>query len=385
MYNIKLGSDKILFGKDSLDGLRTLQGPRKRAFIVVGSKTLIKLGIIDKITDRLDSIGFNWMIFDQVEPDPSFETVMKGSKLMAEFNPDWIIGLGGGSAMDAAKVMWALYENPEIEEIEDIIKPYAINKLREKAKICCIPTTSGTGSEVTRAAVIKDTRKDIKYPVKDEELRLLPDMAILDPSLTMSMPKGLIAASGMDAITHAIESYVSINANHFSKSFSVYAFTLGYNNLLNSYMEPLDYESRENMLASSAMAGIAFSNSALGICHSIAHSFGGKYLVSHGLANAIVLPYVLKFNSKNKCIKKKYDELAKMIGADNLVMAIKKLNESLNIPQGIREAIVISHDFEKDLNELALNSKDDPNTINAPIRPNIIEFKKIIRESYYGN
>ena len=385
MYNIKLGADKILFGKDAIDGIKVLNGPRKKAFIVIGSKTMTKLGFVAQITDRLDNIGFQWMIFDEVEADPSFTTVMEGSKLMAKFQPDWIIGFGGGSAMDAAKVMWSLYENPEIETIEDLIKPGSIKKLREKAKICCIPTTSGTGSEITRAAVIKDTRKNIKHPVVDKDLRLIPDIAILDPGLTISMPKGLTAASGMDVITHAIESYVAINSNQFSRSLSSSSFILAYKNLKIAYEEPLNSSSRENMLAASAMAGISFSNSALGICHSIAHSFGGLYAIPHGLANAIVLPYILEFNSKDKDVKLKYAKLAKMIEEENLIKAIRNLNEALNIPRGIKEVVSNTHDFEKDVEELTLNALKDSSTNNTPLKPEFEELEKLIKACYYGN
>lgn len=382
----KLGSDRIFFGDGAISELSTLSGERKRAFIVMSGSILTDLGLTDKIIQVLEMSGFEVMTYDDVEPDPSFTTVYKGAQSMSSFEPDWVIGFGGGSAMDAAKVMWAIYENPELDTVEKLIADDSITHLREKARLCCIPTTAGTGSEVTRAAVIKDLVSEVKYPVKDMKLRLMADIAILDPEMTMTMPKGLLAASGMDALTHAIESYVAVNSNQFSEMLSIQAFKLVSGSLSKSY-EFLDaVEPRSDLLSGSAIAGMAFSNSGLGICHSIAHAFGGKLGIPHGLANAIALPYVIRYLTKESdSIRDKFQYLANQIGQEDLYTYVSDLNTALGIPatleQALREPIV----FGKYIDFLTHSALNDVCTRTSQIKPSEKVFESLIREVFYGH
>ena len=244
MYSIKLGCEKMYWGKNAVQQLKTLNGPRKRAFIVMSGDILMEVGSYKKVTDILEEAGFEYEAYTEVEPEPSFQTILKGAEKMKAFEPDWIIGFGGGSAMDAAKAMWVFYENPSYKTLDETIPPNTIENLRVKAKVCCITTSAGTGSEATRAALIKDIEQKKKYSVRDMNGRLVPDVAVLDPEFTATMPKSLTAASGMDALTHAIESYVTPAANSFSKAMSLASFLYGYGSLVKAYENPEDEEAR---------------------------------------------------------------------------------------------------------------------------------------------
>ena len=221
MYSIKLGCGHMHCGENAVRTLADLPAQRKRAYIVMSGTIQQDLGQLKMVTDVLEGAGFTWKGYTDVEPEPSFQTVLRGAADMAAFEPDWVIGFGGGSAMDAAKAMWVFYENPEYRELEDVMPPNEIKNLREKAQLCCIPTSAGTGSEATRAALIKDTVKKKKYSIRCMRGRLVPDVAVLDPIFTTTMPKSLTAASGMDALTHAIESYVTPIANPYSDAMAM--------------------------------------------------------------------------------------------------------------------------------------------------------------------
>ncbi|MEG2120314.1 MAG: iron-containing alcohol dehydrogenase, partial [Pseudoflavonifractor sp.] len=249
MYAIKLGCDHMYCGANAVEMLGQLPAERKRAYIVMSGTILEELGQLKIVTDVLEKAGFAWQGYTDVEPEPSFETVKRGAADMASFAPDWVIGFGGGSAMDAAKAMWVFYENPEYKELEDVMPPKEIGNLRIKARLACIPTSAGTGSEATRAALIKDTVKKKKYSIRCMRGRLIPDVAILDPVFTVSMPRGLTASSGMDALTHAIESYVTPVANSYSDAMAMAAFRDGYQNLARCYEQGDDLEAREKMLS----------------------------------------------------------------------------------------------------------------------------------------
>lgn len=321
MSLIKLGCDKIYYGADALQGIKNLTGDRKKAMIIMSGDILEKVGSLKLVTKELESNGFEWEYFDEVEPEPSFETVMAGVERLNEFNPDWIIGFGGGSAMDAAKAMWVFYENPEYQTIEDALPPNEIAKIGTRAKMCCIPTSSGTGSEATRAALIKAPSMKRKYSIRDLNGRLIPNVAILFAEFTKTMPESLAAASGMDSLTHAIESYTCINSNPFSQTLALGSFLLGYRNIKKVFLGGND-DPHSQMLAASCLGGIAFSNSALGIVHSIAHAFGAQYNIPHGLANGIILPYGIQFNEGNLVTKSQYQELAYFIKKDSLLSLI---------------------------------------------------------------
>jgi len=385
MYSIKLGCDKIFYGKDSIKMLHDLPGKDKKAFIVMSGTILEEIGSLKIVTEVLEHAGFKWKTYTDVEPEPSFNTIKKGVKAMNDFAPDWIIGFGGGSAMDAAKAMSVFYENPEYKELDDVMPPNIIKNLKVKARIACVPTSAGTGSEATRAALIKDTEKKKKYSIRDMNGRMIPDVAILDPIFTVSMPKSLTAASGMDAITHAIESYVTPISNPFSDAMAISSFINGYHNILKTYEHGDDLEAREKMLAAACMGGIAFSNCALGIVHSVAHTFGAEYDIPHGLANAIMLPYGIKFNDRDERVHARYTELAKMVGQDSLYEAIVKLNQNLAIPHSMKEAIKKGDDVETKIDMLTEKAMQDVCTPFTPIKPSFDEMKQLVLAVYAGD
>ncbi len=384
MYSIKLGCEHMYCGENAVKTLADLPGERKRAYIVMSGTILEELGQLKLVTDVLESAGFVWKGYTDVEPEPSFQTVLRGAADMAEFQPDWVIGFGGGSAMDAAKAMWVFYENPEYKELSDVMPPNEIKNLRVKARLACVPTSAGTGSEATRAALVKDTVQKKKYSIRCMKGRMIPDVAVLDPVFTVSMPKGLTASSGMDAITHAIESYVTPLANPYSDAMAMSSFRSGYQNLARCYEQGDDLDARAQMLAASCMGGIAFSNCALGIVHSIAHTFGAEYGVPHGLANAIVLPYGLKFNAALPAVKARYDQLAALVGEGDLTEAILKLRRRIDIPEAMGAVVKDEADFLAQLDALVKKAFADVCTPFTPRKPSPEEMRALILEVYYG-
>ena len=292
----------LYHGKGSLETLKTLSG--SRAIVVVGGGSMKKFGFLDRVESYLKEAGFEVRLFEGVEPDPSVETVMKGAEAMREFQPDWIVAIGGGSPIDAAKAMWAFYEYPDTT-FDALCTPFNFPTLRTKAKFCAIPSTSGTATEVTAFSVITDYQKGIKYPLAD--FNITPDVAIVDPDLAETMPKKLTANPGMDAMTHAIEAYVSTLNCDYTDPLALYAIKMINELLVKSYNG--DMEARDRMHNAQCLAGMAFSNALLGIVHSMAHktgaAFSGGHIV-HGAANAMYLPKVIKYNSKNPTAMKRY-------------------------------------------------------------------------------
>ena len=285
----------IYYGKDSLDVLKTMKGTK--AIVVVGGGSMKRFGFLDRVVNNLKEAGMEVSLFENVEPDPSVETVMRGAQAMAEFQPDVIVAMGGGSPIDAAKAMWAFYEYPEIT-FEDLITPFSFPELRQKAKFVAIPSTSGTATEVTAFAVITDYSKGIKYPLAD--FNITPDVAIVDPEIAETMPPKLTAHTGMDALTHAIEAYVSTLHSPFTDPLALQAIEMVFDYLTASFRGNMD--ARDEMHLAQCLAGMAFSNALLGIVHSMAHKTGAAFStghIPHGCANAIYLPYVIKFNAKN--------------------------------------------------------------------------------------
>ena len=385
MYAIKLGCGHMYCGQGAVEKLGELPARRKRAYIVMSGTIQQELGQLKTVTDVLERAGFAWKGYTDVEPEPSFETVLRGAADMAAFEPDWVIGFGGGSAMDAAKAMWVFYENPTYKELDDVMPPNEIENLRVKARLACIPTSAGTGSEATRAALIKDTVKKRKYSIRCMRGRLVPDVAVMDPVFTLTMPRSLTAASGMDALTHAIESYVTPGANPFSDAMAMAAFRYGYQNLAECYEHGDNLDAREKMLAASCMGGIAFSNCALGIVHGIAHTFGAEYGIPHGLANAIVLPYGIRFNSGDPKVKARYDDLASLVGEGDLLEGILALRKRLDVPKGMRDVVKESEsEFLARLDALVEKAFQDVATPFNPKKPTPEEMKSLILEVYYG-
>lgn len=381
MRPMKLAGQYLVFGQGAVDYLETLEG--KKAFIVMGSCTLKKNGVLDIVLEKLNKAGIESECFSGVEPEPSIQTVLKGARKMLEFEPDWIIGLGGGSAMDAAKAMWVFYEHPELKTLEDISPPNKIPKLRNKAKMICIPSTSGTASEVSRSIVISDKIRNIKQGIGDMEM--MPDIALLEPGFTSTMPPSITAQTGIDAFTHAIEAYVSNRANDVTDTLSERAVLEIFKYLPLAYKDGSNIQYREKMLNFSMIAGLAFTNCSLGIVHSIAHSFGAVFDIPHGLANGIILPYVIDYNYGSGYAKEKYDNIASKLGKKDLYSAVVELKEALNLPVCMKDVIKDDEVFEINLDLIAQKSIVDGCTKTNPLIPDFETMKQIVKRVYYGN
>lgn len=369
----------IVFGENALEYLSTLEG--KKAMIVTGGNSMKKFGFLDEAKKQLEKANIKVEIFDGVEANPSVETVESGAKAMSIFEPDWIIALGGGSALDAAKIMWAFYEHPELK-FEDIIEPGSLPKLRNKAKLVAIPSTSGTASEITAFSVITDTKNHIKYPLVSTEM--IPDIAILDPALPAKMPKHITANTGMDVLAHAIEAYVSTAASPYTDALAIQSIKLVLENIVTAYEHGDNMEARNNMHNASALAGMAFTNASLGLIHSLAHKIGGEFGITHGLANAILLPYIIQFNRKST---DKVSKLEKDLGIENLSSCIKELNEKLDIPLNFKDVTEVDMNedkFKEVLVRMSENAYNDPCTATNPREsdPKIVEM--IYTSAYYG-
>lgn len=388
----------LYHGTGSLETLKTLTG--KKAIVVVGGGSMKRFGFLDKAVAYLKEAGMEVELFEGVEPDPSVETVMKGAEAMRKFQPDWIVAMGGGSPIDAAKAMWVFYEYPDTT-FEEIITPFSFPTLRTKAKFCAIPSTSGTATEVTAFSVITDYHKGIKYPLAD--FNITPDVAIVDPELAETMPKKLVAHTGMDAMTHAIEAYVSTLHCNYTDPLALHAIKMIHNNLKKSYDG--DMEARAAMHDAQCLAGMAFSNALLGIVHSMAHKTGAAYTgdhIIHGCANAMYLPKVIKYNSKNEEAANRYAEIASFIGlsgatteekVDSLIAELRSMNDQLNIPQGIKNygksgvkadtSIIDEKEFLEKLPEVAKNAIADACTGSNPRQPSQEEMEKLLKACYY--
>lgn len=370
----------IKFGENSLACLSQLKG--KRAMLVTGGSSMKEFGFLDKAVDYLKEAGIESRIVDGVEPNPSVETVKRGKNEMMDFEPDWVIAIGGGSALDAAKIMWAFYEYPELK-FEDIIEVGSIPELRKKAKFIAIPSTSGTASEITAFSVITDTKKRIKYPIVSPEI--IPDIAIVDPEIPATMPPHITANTGMDVMAHAVEAFVSTNASDYTDPLAVRAIDLVFKYLPEAVEEGDDMEARERMHNASTMAGMAFSNASLGIVHSLAHKIGGELHITHGLANAILLPHVIEFNYN--AARDKFEYIEKFLGVDSLADAIRELNEKIGIPATFKDIDWMDFtedDFEGVLDRMSRNALEDPCTLTNPRKPSVEDMKEIYQKSFYG-
>ena len=368
----------LYFGKGSLETLKTLDG--KKAVLVLGGGSMKRFGFVDQVVDYLKEAGIETKLIEGVEPDPSVETVFKGAEVMRDFEPDWIIAMGGGSPIDAAKAMWIFYEHPELKTMESVLPPNEFPKLREKARLCCIPSTSGTASEVSRSIVISDNETGLKHGLGNMEM--MPDIAICDPEVTVSMPAKITAETGMDALTHALEALVSNRANYVSDILATQAAIDIIENLPKACADGTDMKAREIMLQASMVAGMAFTNVSLGIVHSMAHTLGGVFHISHGLADAILLPYVIRYNEADERAKKVYDTFAEKIGAENLYTAVEGLNRTLHIPSCLKEVIADEAVFTEKLDEMAALAKADGCTKTNPVIPEVEEFKELFMKAY---
>ena len=377
----------VYYGKGTLEVLKTLKG--KRAILVVGGGSMKRFGFLDKAVGYLKEAGFEVELFENVEPDPSVETVMRGAEAMRKFQPDWIISMGGGSPIDAAKAMWAFYEYPDVT-FEDLITPFSFPELRQKARFLAIPSTSGTATEVTAFSVITDYSKGIKYPLAD--FNITPDIAIVDPELAETMPPKLVAHTGMDALTHAIEAYVSTLNGPFTDPLALKAIDMVFRYLPASYEG--DMAAREQMHYAQCLAGMAFSNALLGIVHSMAHKTGAAFStghIPHGCANAIYLPYVIKYNAKTA--EARYADIARYVGIEGccdadltkkLCEKIDEYNVKLNIPKTLREFGIDEAEFKEKVAQISENAVGDACTGSNPRPITPAEMEKLFTCIYYG-
>ena len=394
----------------ALDELGAVMG-KKRAFIVTDT-FLYQSGFTKVITDKLDAMGIAHATFFDVAPDPTLACAKAGAAQMTAFAPDTVIAVGGGSAMDAAKIMWVLYEHPEVDFMDmamrfsDIRKRiYTFPKMGEKAYFIAVPTSAGTGSEVTPFAVITDGDSGIKYPLADYEL--MPDMAIVDADLHMNAPKGLTAASGIDAVTHALEAYAAMLATDYTDGLALRALKIIFEYLPRAYDNgPKDPEAREKMANAATMAGMAFANAFLGVCHSMAHKLGAFYHLPHGVANALMIDEVLRFNAAEVPTKMgtfsqydhphtlaRYAEVADALGIagktdeeklEGLIAAIDALKERVGIKATIRDYGVGEEEFLSRLDDMVEQAFDDQCTGANPRYPLMSELKQMYLNAYYG-
>ncbi len=376
----------MYYGKGALEQLKNLKG--KKAVIVLGGGSMKRFGFLDKVLAYLKEASIETKLIENVEPDPSVETVMKGAQIMREFEPDWIISMGGGSPIDAAKAMWVFYEYPDTS-FEEIIKPFSFPELRQKAKFIAIPSTSGTATEVTAFSVITDYSTGVKYPLAD--FNITPDIAIVDPELAETMPKTLTAHTGMDALTHAIEAYVSTLNSPFTDPLALKAINMVFEYLIDSYNG--DMNAREQMHYAQCLAGQAFSNALLGIVHSMAHKTGAAFStghIPHGCANAIYLPYVIKYNAKSA--QNRYADIARSVGitgndnecVDKLCSKIDEYNKALSIPKTLKEFGILEDEFKQKVDKIAELAVGDACTGSNPREITPIEMKKLFECVYYG-
>lgn len=384
---------------------------KKKVFIVTDT-FLFENGYTKCITDKLDEMGIAHTTFSNVAPDPTLACAIEGTKAMNEFKPDAIIAVGGGSAMDAGKIMWVMYEHPEVDFMDmamrfmDIRKRvYTFPKMGEKAYFIAVPTSAGTGSEVTPFAVITDEKTGTKYPLADYEL--MPKMAIVDSNMMMNAPKGLTSASGIDAVTHALEAYASMMATEYTDGLAKESLKNIFEYLPRAYENGAnDPEAREKMANAATMAGMAFANAFLGVCHSMAHKLGAFHHLPHGVANALMINHVLRFNASEVPTKmgtfpqydhphtlRRYAEVAESLGLkgkddqeslDNLINAIEELKEKIGIKKTIKDYGVDEKDFLDRLDEMTEQAFDDQCTGANPRLPLMSEIKDMYLKAYYG-
>lgn len=382
----------IYHGPGSLSEIAKLKG--KKAFVVTGGSSMKRFGFLEKTLGFLREAGMETHVFEGVEPDPSVDTVHRGAEEMKIFCPDWIVAIGGGSPIDAAKAMWVFYEHPDIS-FESLCTPFSFPELRQKAHFCAIPSTSGSATEVTAFSVITDYKKGIKYPLAD--FNITPDVAVVDPDIAQTMPPKLAAHTGMDAFTHAVEAYVSTLHSDFTDPLALYAISLVSEYLVDSFGG--DRTAREKMHCAQCLAGMAFSNALLGITHSMAHktgaAFSGWHIV-HGCANAMYLPKVIRFNSRDPEAKKRYADIARSLGlagngedelVSSLIGRIGEMNSRLSIPSCIKDyegGIITEAEFEEKLPTVARLAVEDACTLSNPRKINAEEMEELLRCCYYG-
>jgi alcohol dehydrogenase class IV len=380
-------SPEIVFGPDALDHLTHLAG--QRAFIVTDA-TMVKLGFVALVEAKLSQAGLSCQVFSQVEPEPSVATIQQGAAKMEMVQPDWIVALGGGSPLDAAKAMWILYENPGIDILG--VTPFEPLYLRRKARLVAISATSGTGAEATWGIVLTDPADQRKVAVGSPEN--LPDIAIVDPALAMTMPPQLTADTGMDALTHAIEGYTSTWSNDFADGLCLKAARLIFDYLPRAVTQGDDAEAREKLHNAATLAGLGFINSMCSLAHALGHSLGAVYKIPHGRAVGLFLPYTLQFNANGGAEQTRYQELAAWLGlpaadpqqgACSLAQAIRALAIQINQPLSIQQTGLITlGQLEQSLPKLVDNAENDSQIITTPRAPSAEDIRKLFIYAYHG-
>lgn len=370
---------EIYHGIGTIEKLAGVKG--KKAVIVTGEGAMVKTGVVEKVKQILLKSGIQSATFTGVEPDPSIETVFKGVEMFNAEQPDIIIGLGGCSAIDAAKCMWVFYEYPQTK-FEDIIPPFTIKPLRNKAIFIAIPSTSGTGTEVTCVSVITDRAKGVKYPIVSYELT--PDIAIVDGEICVSMPPHVTAYTGLDALAHNVEAYVAALADVYTDALALKSVELIFKYLPEAYKNGKNLDARQAMHDASCLAGMSFTNAILGIVHSMAHQLGGMYGIPHGCANAILMPNVIRFNSKTT---KKYEDLAKLLGkqsCEDFAQQVEKLRAEVGVPNSIKEYGIDEKLWNENLEYISANALADPCTGTNPRKIALEEMKKLFQFTFDG-
>ena len=377
-------SPQIVFGEGALSYLEQIHG--KRAYIITDEQ-MQKLGFVDLVKQELAQAYIETRVFDAVEPEPCLETVQRGAQLLCEYEPDWIIGLGGGSAMDAAKAMWALYERPDLPP--DGISPLEYLGLGKKAKLITISTTSGTGSEVTWFTVLSDLKEKRKLGLGSRET--MATIAIVDPLFAMKMPPRLTADTGLDALVHAIEGYTGTWRNDFADGVCLKAIDLVFKYLPKAYADGKDSEAREKMHNAAALAGLGFGNSMAALAHAMGHSLGAVFHVPHGRAVSLFLPYTMEFaaNAGNY----RYAEIARFIGLDglgeqqltqHLISAVRELQTGLGSNMNIKSLGIAQDDFAKSMEHLLVNAENDNQIVPSARQPDRVELQKLFEYAYEG-
>ena len=374
----------IAFGQDALDYLDSLQG--RHAFIVTDAN-IMRFGLANYVTQHLEQAGMTYTIFDRVEPEPSLQTVRAAAEEMTRVEPDWIIGLGGGSCMDAAKGAWLLYERPDVD-LEGIT-PMEQFGLRSKAKLIAIPTTSGTGSETTLASVLTDIELHRKVTLGSYEL--VPDVAIVDPHFVMKLPPGVTADTGMDALTHAIEGYSNRMRNDFSDGLALYAVRLVLDYLPRAYANGDDLEAREHMHNAATIAGLAFGNSQTGLSHALGHSFGALFKVPHGRAVSLFLPYVIEYEVQSEMSR--YADIAQMMrlhahderaAAQAVATRVRELQKALNMPMTLAQAGATADTLDELMPRMIANAEMDSQLVMNMRVPDMNDLERLFRYAFEG-
>lgn len=377
---------QVIFGDGALSHLETIRGSR---MTIVTDATLLRLGYVDRVRAALEPVGMQVSVYAEVEPDPSLDSVRRGADAMLEFRPDWILALGGGSVMDAAKAMWVLYERPDLQP--DAINPIETLGLRQKARLIAVPTTAGTGSEATWAVVLTDPAERRKLGLGNRED--LPDLAILDPEMVMQLPARLTADTGLDALVHAIEGYTTTFHNDFSDGLCMRAAQLIFAYLPRAYHHGSDVEARTHLQNAAAIAGMGFGNSMAGLAHGLGHALGGVFQVPHGRAVALFLPYTIEYCLGGEPGSTRYMGLARCLdlpaGSEAeagraLVQAFRQLSEQVAQPCTLRACGIDAADFEREIEVLVDNALNDSQTIMSSRVPDSDDLRRLLRAAFSG-